>query len=123
MNCQDALHACLDGLVSSARIELIADRLALPPKTSTLRVNTLKASPCEALSHLQNILDETYGKDYFEASLDAVISDMIRIKALKADLGAVQPAGLPVIVSPDCGKAVLRGANVFVVIILVAYHV
>ncbi|KAI9207085.1 putative methyltransferase NSUN6-like protein [Polychytrium aggregatum] len=114
-------EALLRSHMSPGEWSRICEALAVPPRTTFLRVNTLIWSRSEALQATQAYVDEqcaAKGWPSFTVQCHPQAPDVLYVNGV-GPLTA-QPVEKEVIVDVLCGNAVLRGADVFAVGVLAA---
>lgn len=90
--------------------------LCTPPQYTTLRVNTLTSSVLEMKEQLQKYLDSCSrenGDEVYRIVEHPHLSETLVVMSPRNRVQLI-PHKMEVIVSLECGEAVLRGANVFV---------
>lgn len=97
-----------DSSLSPERISSISSALLRAPITSTLRVNTLRITIEEGISLLRDHLSSSFSLRQCPEIPELLLIDGIRNCCEST-------AGLEVQVSPDAGKAFLRGADIYAV--------
>lgn len=85
-------------------------KLQVAPLMTTIRINTINIDPVEALEQLKEMV--ALQNPEFRVSICEKIPYLAMIDALGPY--SVQPKPDQVIVSMECGQAVLRGSDVFV---------
>ncbi|KAL5256637.1 hypothetical protein ACHWQZ_G011780 [Mnemiopsis leidyi] len=92
---------------SEEKLEEITTALSVPPKLTTIRVNSLHHQTSDVISNLKELLN---GK--FDVTSHPSLADVVVIAGKRAELLETNCVGR-VIVNLKCGKAVLRGADIF----------
>lgn len=100
--------AGLTDFLSAEEINLISETLLAAPRITTLRINNLLIEESGALEYVKSNLNSK-----FNPRLCDQVSGVIEVDALGPN--EVVPAELKVIISCECAKSVLRGANVYAV--------
>lgn len=112
----------LEGVFGVEHLQRINRALCTPPITATIRVNTLRASPADALHELTTLLHSQIATGlcstpYLHPQLPYVLQipgsgphTIDYAAAVDPDVGFVRE----IAVNRICGEAVLRGADVFV---------
>ena len=97
----------LEKTFSEEKLERITTALPLPPKWTTIRVNSLHHHTNDVVSNLKELLGSQ-----FDVTSHSSLGDVVVISGKRAELSETNCVGR-VIVDQKCGKAVLRGADIF----------
>ena len=106
----EALAQHLGTFMSEKRAHALVDACQLPPKLTTLRVNTLVSSRAAAMRDLQAILEERGGSAE-GITAHPMVDDMICLPTTGPHTLPMLPA--VVVVSRRAGEALLRGADCY----------
>ena len=102
--------------------QMIREKLAMAPKYTALRVNTLTTTAKEALGHVNVALTEfnsrllRTGRPAVSAKLHGLLQDIIVVPSALPAPGFPNPSTLPgyhAIVDRRCAEAVLRGSDIY----------
>ena len=92
---------------SDEHLSKIACSLPLPPKWTTIRVNSLNFKTADVISNLKELLGSQ-----FDVTEHPKLSDVVVLSGQRAELSEAGCLG-QVVVDQKCGRAVLRGADLY----------
>ncbi|XP_063674129.1 tRNA (cytosine(72)-C(5))-methyltransferase NSUN6-like [Bolinopsis microptera] len=97
----------LNTTFSSEQLSEISCSLPLPPKNTTIRVNSLHYKTADVISNLKALIGSQ-----FNVTEHPILGDLIVVSGRRRELSDEGCLGR-VVVDQKCGKAVLRGADIF----------
>ena len=110
-------RALLQQLLGEEAFSAAARALAVPPTTTCVRVNTLRADPTAAAAALRGVLGDSCGGSNGEGVVCAhpeLPEALLVASGGVVDVDITPACGREVAVNRRCAEAVLRGADIFV---------